>query len=59
MWRIMKMNLKEWPFMLVGVIFAAVAGAMPVAFAIILSEVLEVSSSWCDHFKKLELFGTS
>lgn len=41
MWRIMKMNLKEWPFMLVGVIFAAVAGAMPVAFAIILSEVLE------------------
>ena len=42
MWRILKLNLKEWPYMVFGVFFASIAGAMPVAFAIILSEVLKV-----------------
>ena len=40
--RIMKLNLPEWPLLLIGSIFAAVAGSFPVAFAIIMSEILEV-----------------
>ena len=38
----MKLNLPEWPLLLVGSIFAAMAGGFPVAFAIIMSEILEV-----------------
>ena len=41
-WRILKLNLTEWPYMVVGIICAAISGAMPVVFAVILSEVLEV-----------------
>lgn len=43
-WRILKLNLTEWPYMIVGIICAAISGAMPVVFAVILSEVLEVGS---------------
>ena len=46
----MKLNLKEWPYMVMVVFFAAIAGAMPVIFAIILSEILQVSA--IDHYIK-------
>ena len=42
--RIMKLNSNEWPYIVVGIIFAAIAGIMPVAFAIILAEILQVST---------------
>lgn len=44
--RIMKLNAKEWPYIVVGIFFSAIAGIMPVAFAIILAEVLQVT----EHF---------
>lgn len=40
--RLMKLNAGEWPYLLIGSLFAAVVGAFPVAFAIILSEILKV-----------------
>ena len=40
--RLMKLNASEWPYLLIGSLFAAVVGAFPVAFAIILSEILKV-----------------
>lgn len=43
--RLMKLNSTEWPYLLVGSIFAAVVGAFPVVFAIILSEILRVSEA--------------
>ena len=42
----MKLNAKEWPYIVVGIFFSAIAGIMPVAFAIILAEVLQVT----EHF---------
>ena len=44
MTRIMKLNLPEWPLLAVGSVFAGLAGGFPVAFAIIISEILEVFS---------------
>lgn len=44
MTRIMKLNLPEWPLLLIGSIFAAIAGGFPVAFAVIISEILKVFS---------------
>ena len=49
--RIMKLNLPEWPLLVIGSIFAAIAGAFPVAFAVIISEILKVCLSHCRHLK--------
>ena len=38
----MKLNAKEWPYIVVGIFFSAIAGGMPVLFAIILAEILQV-----------------
>ena len=51
MTRIMKLNLPEWPLLLIGSIFAAIAGGFPVAFAVIISEILKVCLSHCRHLK--------
>ena len=40
--RILKLNAKEWPYIVTGIFFSAIAGAMPVLFAIILAEILQV-----------------
>jgi len=42
MTRVMELNAKEWPYIVVGIIFSAIAGMMPVAFAVILAEILQV-----------------
>ncbi|XP_057304790.1 ATP-dependent translocase ABCB1-like isoform X3 [Hydractinia symbiolongicarpus] len=38
--RIMALNKTEWPYLVVGGFFSAIVGAFPVAFAVILSELL-------------------
>ena len=40
--RLIKLNAGEWPYLVIGSVFAAVVGAFPVVFAIILSEILKV-----------------
>ncbi|XP_065051580.1 ATP-dependent translocase ABCB1-like isoform X2 [Rhopilema esculentum] len=40
--RLMLLNSTEWPYLAIGSFFAAIVGAFPVAFAIILSEILKV-----------------
>ncbi|XP_066921842.1 ATP-dependent translocase ABCB1-like [Clytia hemisphaerica] len=39
--RILKLNANEWPYILLGVFFSAIAGAMPVVAAIIMAEILQ------------------
>uniref|UniRef100_A0A7M5VBZ8 Uncharacterized protein n=1 Tax=Clytia hemisphaerica TaxID=252671 RepID=A0A7M5VBZ8_9CNID len=39
--RILKLNAKEWPYIVTGIFFSAIAGTMPVLFAIILAEILQ------------------
>ena len=41
--RILKYGASEWPYMVTGAIFAAILGAFPLLFAIILSKLLDVS----------------
>ena len=41
----MKLNMPEWPYLLIGTFFSAIVGAFPVAFALILSEILKVCLS--------------
>ena len=41
--RIMKLNAAEWPYMLAGSVAAAINGLFPIAFALLLSEILTVS----------------
>ena len=41
--RIIKLNKKEWPYLLSGSIAAAINGLFPFAFALVLSEILSVS----------------
>ena len=43
--RLIKLNITEWPYLLIGSIFAAVVGAFPVVFAFILSEILRVRTA--------------
>ena len=43
--RILKLNKPEWPFMVVGSIAAAINGLFPFAFALVLSEILFVSTT--------------
>ena len=45
MTRIMELNFPEWPYLAIGSIFAAMAGAFPVGFAIIISEIIKVFDS--------------
>ena len=42
--RILKMNSQEWPYMVVGVIAAMGNGVFPLVFAMILGEILNVST---------------
>ena len=41
--RILKYGASEWHYMVVGAIFAAILGAFPLLFAVILSKLLSVS----------------
>ncbi|XP_062035527.1 ATP-dependent translocase ABCB1 isoform X1 [Lepus europaeus] len=41
-WRIMKLNLTEWPYFLVGVICAIINGGLQPAFAVIFSKIVGV-----------------
>ena len=43
--RIMKLNTKEWPYLLSGSVAAIINGLFPFAFALLLSEILFVSES--------------
>ena len=45
MMRLMKLNLPEWPYLVIGSFFAALVGMFPVVFAIILSEIIKVRNS--------------
>ena len=40
--RIVKLNASEWPYLITGMIFAALVGAFPVLFSLILSELIKV-----------------
>ncbi len=48
--RLMALNATEWPYLLIGSLFAAVVGAFPVVFAFILSEILKVNLSQISRF---------
>nr|XP_020023497.1 multidrug resistance protein 1 isoform X4 [Castor canadensis] len=41
-WRILKLNLTEWPYLVVGVICAIVNGGLQPAFAVIFSKIIGV-----------------
>uniref|UniRef100_A0A5F9CGN5 ATP binding cassette subfamily B member 1 n=1 Tax=Oryctolagus cuniculus TaxID=9986 RepID=A0A5F9CGN5_RABIT len=41
-WRIMKLNLTEWPYFLVGVICAIINGGLQPAFAVVFSKIVGV-----------------
>lgn len=43
--RIIKMNLSEWPYLAAGTVAAMGNGAFPLVFALLLSEVLNVSTA--------------
>jgi len=43
--RIIKMNLSEWPYLLIGSFASVINGLFPFAFALVLSEVLAVSGA--------------
>ena len=43
--RLIGLNITEWPYLVIGSIFAAVVGAFPVVFAFILSEILRVRTA--------------
>ena len=41
--RILKLNTPEWPYILFGSVAAMINGLLPLAFALLLSELLSVS----------------
>lgn len=41
--RIIKLNTTEWPYLVLGSVAGAINGLFPFAFALVLSEILEVS----------------
>ena len=51
--RIIKMNMTEWPYLVLGSIAGMIDGLFPFAFALVLSEILAVSHSLKDliHFR--------
>lgn len=57
-WRIMKLNITEWPYFVVGVLCAIINGGLQPAFAVIFSKIVGVSvpihflrklKSWLKH----------
>ncbi|XP_065051927.1 ATP-dependent translocase ABCB1-like isoform X2 [Rhopilema esculentum] len=42
--RIMKLSITEWPYLALGSVFAGMAGAFPVGFAVIISEIIKIFS---------------
>ena len=45
MLRIIKMNLPEWPYLIIGSVAGIINGLFPFAFALVLSEILAVSNT--------------
>ena len=43
MMRIIKLNKTEWPYLVLGSVAGAINGLFPFAFALVLSEILEVN----------------
>ena len=43
--RVIELNKSEWPYLVSGGFFAALVGIFPVAFAVILSELISVSNN--------------
>lgn len=41
--RIIKLNKTEWPYLVSGSVAGAINGLFPFAFALVLSEILEVN----------------
>ena len=48
--RIMKLNLSEWPYLILGLIGAILNGIFPMVFALIFGEILAVSTTTIVHF---------
>ena len=42
-WRILKLNITEWPYFVVGVFCAIINGALQPAFSVIFSRIIGVS----------------
>lgn len=42
-WRILKLNITEWPYLVVGVFCAVISGCMQPVFAIVFSRIIGVS----------------
>lgn len=49
-WRILNLNLSEWPYLLVGVLCAVINGCIQPVFAIVFSRIVGVSASVCSVF---------
>ena len=43
--KVLRLNLPEWPYIVVGVICATINGAMQPLFAVIFSKIIAVGSS--------------
>jgi ATP-binding cassette subfamily B (MDR/TAP) protein 1 len=53
-WRVMKLQLPEWPYILLGLFGAAVSGVVQPVFAIIYSEMIGIFFNPNDAFMKTE-----
>ncbi|EDL14680.1 ATP-dependent translocase ABCB1 [Mus musculus] len=51
-WRILNLNLSEWPYLLVGVLCAVINGCIQPVFAIVFSRIVGVFSRDDDHETK-------
>ncbi|KAM4874400.1 ATP-dependent translocase ABCB1 isoform 1-T1 [Thomomys bottae] len=51
-WRILKLNLTEWPYLVVGVFCATINGSMQPAFAVIFSKIIAVFATNDDSERK-------
>ena len=53
MFRVVKMNSPEWPFIAIGCFAAMCNGVVQPGFALIFSEVLGVSSKLCNELSEV------
>ncbi|XP_028631884.1 multidrug resistance protein 1B isoform X2 [Grammomys surdaster] len=51
-WRILKLNISEWPYLVVGVLCAVINGCLQPVFAIVFSRIVGVFSRDDDHETK-------
>ncbi|XP_032762928.1 phosphatidylcholine translocator ABCB4 isoform X3 [Rattus rattus] len=51
-WRILKLNISEWPYLVVGVLCAVINGCIQPVFAIVFSKIVGVFSRDDDHETK-------